>query len=54
MKCEVSVSEFEYKKKKKQQEMLSTTLAKVLMIQKVSLGHDFKGLNVQIIELLNF
>ena len=34
--------------------MLSTTLAKVLMIQNASLGHDFKGLNVQIIESLNF
>ena len=34
--------------------MSSTTLAEVLMIHKVSLEYDFKGLNVQIIQSLNF
>ena len=34
--------------------MLWTTLTDVLMIEKVSLEHDFKGLNVRIIQSLNF
>ena len=34
--------------------MLSITLAEVLMIQKVIFEYDFKGLNVQIIQSLNF
>ena len=33
--------------------MLLTTLAEVLMIQKVIFEYDFKGLNVQIIQYLN-